>query len=1041
MLFFKNVKDHNIALETPKFSPNALNELEQNVKNFEVESIETLVNPEDNPHHWLQTDILRIQNFLYHYFKDSTLNDQTIPQIKVISLFLRKYFRFNYQLLWSQQDQPAFTAFPNHFTADECLPFIISEQNEHPYFLKPQSITKQTLDYMRFDHLLITENDIFADNRPYHYEQNSQAQQNLNFEDDTTSNENTLQQQNQDENYNNNEFTTQESTISTQNTSQARTSTSTHTQSFRVPTTVVNQRQNTHNTQSHLDTSPNCNITFNLQYTDETTHDETHDTIHEIILTTSHAQNTSVNVASPTKTIPDSTRYITRSRYDPPSIPSAFRSDRSISSNNNCDDNPQTSNQYYDPFNYNFYPPSNTNNNTNINQNHSQITTTSTTQNPFIQLSHTSTSQNVHSKNQGTSYPSTSYFHTTQSSQKRLQNPPLTHIPTDPVYQMHPNPNPNPNPNPLPQNTTQHIPPHFIQQLAPPLQYVPIPQDTFMNMSASIPEPMKPFDGLDHSYTPEEYLQQVEARLTFAIGEEPQNNPIKYKSWHNRRMACIQCSIPGTALDWYTNLHISYKQQWNSFVQLFKKQFSSQKTAYHAQVEAMSLMKKDKGTVRNFALRVQQLVKKGWCNKNAAIINLKNNEIFTKGLPKKLKDFAHKRQVKHVSTLLEHSIPIPTLVRHVDSEDIANEITIETIKTQQKQDTVFQKVYQWLLNNERPLQIDPTIAANSFLLVFYKIFNQLYINHDTKIIHIDYPNLHDSNPNQRDKICLPFKLFHAAFNKLHAHGHSGIKISIKAFNQFYFIPYLNKWMSIFIHDCIECQQNKHINQKIQTASIQTFSEKASYFNNRISMDTKGPINPPSNQNSYIHVIVDAFSHFVVTVPIKQNYAQNAVNSLLHHWITKFRPAVYLVTDRGTDYINSEFSNLCTTMGIRHSPRTPYAPWTNGLVENQNRNLGTHLRLFLHNTPENWSTQVHMYAYAHNSQPISEMNLSPYEIVFHTIPRIPINFELNLQRDTYRNCTSQYCQKLPLHTHYDKSNLNPFFHKILSKATPQWILAS
>ena len=206
-------------------------------------------------------------------------------------------------------------------------------------------------------------------------------------------------------------------------------------------------------------------------------------------------------------------------------------------------------------------------------------------------------------------------------------------------------------------------------------------------------------------------------------------------------------------------------------------------------------------------------------------------------------------------------------------------------------------------------------------------------------------------------------------------------------------------MSIFIHDCIECQQNKHINQKIQTASIQTFSENASYFNYRISMDTKGPINPPSNQNSYIHVIVDAFSHFVVTVPIKQNNAQNAVNSLLHHWITKFGPPVYLVTDRGTKYINSEFANLCTTMGIRLSPRTPYAQWTNGFVENQNRNLGTHLRLFLHNTPENWSTQVHMYAYANNSQPISETNLSPHEIVFHTMPRIPINFELNLQRDT------------------------------------------
>ena len=87
-------------------------------------------------------------------------------------------------------------------------------------------------------------------------------------------------------------------------------------------------------------------------------------------------------------------------------------------------------------------------------------------------------------------------------------------------------------------------------------------------------------------------------------------------------------------------------------------------------------------------------------------------------------------------------------------------------------------------------------------------------------------------------------------------------------------------------------------KKIQTATIQTLSENDRYFNYRITMDTKGPINPPSKQNSYIHVIVDAFSHFVITVPVKQNNAQNAVNSLLHQWITKFGPPVYLVTDRG-----------------------------------------------------------------------------------------------------------------------------------------------
>ena len=76
---------------------------------------------------------------------------------------------------------------------------------------------------------------------------------------------------------------------------------------------------------------------------------------------------------------------------------------------------------------------------------------------------------------------------------------------------------------------------------------------------------------------------------------------------------------------------------------------------------------------RHFALKVQQLVEKGWCNENASTINLKCNEIFTKGLPKNPKDFANKRQVKHISTVVEPSIPFHTLVKLVDTEDIAND--------------------------------------------------------------------------------------------------------------------------------------------------------------------------------------------------------------------------------------------------------------------------------------------------------------------------------------------------------------------------------
>ena len=57
-------------------------------------------------------------------------------------------------------------------------------------------------------------------------------------------------------------------------------------------------------------------------------------------------------------------------------------------------------------------------------------------------------------------------------------------------------------------------------------------------------------------------------------------------------MAFKQCSQTGTALSWYIRLNDTFKQGWHASVQAFKKQFSSQKNAYYAQLEALNLIKK-----------------------------------------------------------------------------------------------------------------------------------------------------------------------------------------------------------------------------------------------------------------------------------------------------------------------------------------------------------------------------------------------------------------------------------------------------------------
>ena len=137
------------------------------------------------------------------------------------------------------------------------------------------------------------------------------------------------------------------------------------------------------------------------------------------------------------------------------------------------------------------------------------------------------------------------------------------------------------------QTNTSYSSYHITHANTQPLPTVSNP--TYSDSTASISEPIKPLDGLDNKYTPEEYLQHIEARVTFPLGLQP-TTPCEYYVWHARRKAFIQCSLSGTALSWYNRLSDTYKQDLSAFVQAFKKQFSSQKNAYYAKVDSNSCL-------------------------------------------------------------------------------------------------------------------------------------------------------------------------------------------------------------------------------------------------------------------------------------------------------------------------------------------------------------------------------------------------------------------------------------------------------------------
>ena len=197
-------------------------------------------------------------------------------------------------------------------------------------------------------------------------------------------------------------------------------------------------------------------------------------------------------------------------------------------------------------------------------------------------------------------------------------------------------------------------------------------------------------------------------------------------------------------------------------------------------------------------------------------------------------------------------------------------------------------------HSTKPAKADTTILVSKTLLGYFRKFNHNSINENTGLLEYQFTD---------SKVpCLPLNMMLVAFNIPHTQntkGYSGSeKLSSNCLQNFYF-PNAPIWIKVLCNDCIICQLNKPNPYQKQIAQKQDFKGQSLYFNHRISFDTKGPISPSSEGNSYIMVIVDAFMHYVALNPVPHCNAYYAYTTLYEHWIANFGLPEILVIDNGT----------------------------------------------------------------------------------------------------------------------------------------------
>ena len=362
-------------------------------------------------------------------------------------------------------------------------------------------------------------------------------------------------------------------------------------------------------------------------------------------------------------------------------------------------------------------------------------------------------------------------------------------------------------------------------------------------------------------------------------------------------------------------------------------------------------------------------------------------------------------------------------------------ITINTLKQYQNLDPIIRQLKSWHKYKTKPVKADTTILGNKTLLRYFRKLNNTTINENTDPLEYQ---LDDSKVP-----CLPLRMILIAFNISHTTYKRTLRIR-KDILELYF-PNAPIWIKVLCNDCIICQLNKPYPNQKQIAQKQDFKGQRLYFNHRISFDTKGPISPSSEGNSYIMVIVDAFMHYVALNPVPHCNAYYAYPTLYEHWIAKFGLPEILVTDNRAEFINNEIITLCHLYNIKHKPRTSHALWTNGLVEGMNRSLQQYLRCIINGNDTRyteWSADVKLFPLSYNSQITTTLGMSPYEMFFNQKPRKPIMFTANSHKNAQSHCQpnkDSICYNLPLH----KQDEDHFPHhqilKLASGTHTEWIL--
>ena len=138
-----------------------------------------------------------------------------------------------------------------------------------------------------------------------------------------------------------------------------------------------------------------------------------------------------------------------------------------------------------------------------------------------------------------------------------------------------------------------------------------------------------------------------------------------------------------------------------------------------------------------------------------------------------------------------------------------------------------------------------------------------------------------------------------------------------------------------------------------------------------------------------------YSGYTFPIPLPSEKSEQIAMCLENHLFKSFGIPEELSSDNASNLAGPAVAKLLKFYNILHRKTTPYSPQSHGLIEIQNKNLTTLIRIFMNQFDAGWKDVITLASIVVNlvPRPILE-NHSPYYIMYGEEPFLNDNIQDN-----------------------------------------------